>query len=45
LLLGGAIYVIVKFLKITPAALLVGLLVSVAAVMLEALYETIAAKY
>lgn len=45
LLVAGAIYVIVKFLKITPAALLVGLLVSVAAVMLEALYETIAAKY
>jgi hypothetical protein len=35
----------VKFLKITPAALLVGLLVSVAAVMLEALYELVASKY
>jgi ATP synthase I subunit len=45
LLVAGAIYVIVKFLKITPAALLVGLLVSVAAVMLEALYELVASKY
>jgi len=43
-LVAGAIYVIVKFLKITPAALLAGLLVSVAAVMLEALYEVIASK-
>jgi hypothetical protein len=34
----------VKFLKITPAALLVGLLVSVAAVMLEALYEVISSR-
>jgi ATP synthase I subunit len=41
---AGAIYVIVKFLKITPAALLVGLLVSVAAVMLEALYEVISSR-
>jgi hypothetical protein len=44
LLIGGAIYVIVKILKITPEALLAGLLVSVAAVVLEALYELIYAR-
>jgi len=44
LLIGGVIYAIVKILKITPAALLAGLLVSVAAVMLEALYELIYAR-
>jgi ATP synthase I chain len=43
-LFGGAIYVIVKILKITPAALLAGLLVTVAAVMVEALYELIYAR-
>ena len=44
LLFAGAIYVIVKILKITPAAPLAGLLVSAAAVMLEALYELIYAR-
>jgi hypothetical protein len=44
LLFGAAFYVIVKFLKITPASLLAGLLVSVAAVMLEILYELIYAR-
>ncbi len=44
LLFGGAIYVIVRVLKITPAVLLAGLLVSVVAVMLEALYELIYAR-
>jgi hypothetical protein len=44
LLIGGAIYAIVKILKITPEALLAGLLVSVAAVVLEALYELIYAR-
>jgi hypothetical protein len=44
LLFGGAIYVIVRILKITPAALVAGLLVSVAAVMLEILYELIYAR-
>jgi hypothetical protein len=40
----GVIYVIVKVLKITPAAVLAGLLVTFAAVMLEALYELIYAR-
>jgi hypothetical protein len=44
LLFGGAIYVIVRILKITPAVPLAGLLVSVAAVLLEALYELIYAR-
>jgi hypothetical protein len=44
LILGALIYGIVKILKITPAALLAGLLVSVAAVTLEALYELIYAR-
>ena len=44
LLIGGVIYAIVKVLKITPAPLLAGLLVSVAAVTLEALYELIYAR-
>jgi hypothetical protein len=39
LVFGAAIYVIVKILKITPASLLAGLLVSVAAVILEIFYE------
>jgi hypothetical protein len=39
LLFGGAIYAIVRVLKITPAALLAGLLVSLAAVIVEILYE------
>jgi hypothetical protein len=41
LLFGAIIYVIVKFLKITPAAPLAGLLATVAAVMIEALYELV----
>jgi hypothetical protein len=40
----AVIYVIVKVLKITPAAVLAGLLVTFAAVMLEALYELIYAR-
>lgn len=40
----GVIYVIVRVLKITPAAVLAGLLVTFAAVMLEALYELIYAR-
>ena len=44
LFIGGAIYAIVKLLKITPAAILAGLLVSIAAVILEALYELIYAR-
>jgi hypothetical protein len=44
LIFGGVIYVIVKVLKITPAAVLAGLLVTIAAVMLEALYELIYAR-
>lgn len=41
LLVGGAVYVIVKFLEITLAAVLAGLFVSVAAVIIEILYELI----
>jgi hypothetical protein len=44
LIYAGVIYVIVKVLKITPAAVLTGLLVTFAAVMLEALYELIYAR-
>ena len=44
LIFGGVVYVIVKVLKITPAAVLAGLLVTFAAVMLEALYELIYAR-
>ncbi len=44
LLFGAVIYVIVKFLKITPAAPLAGLLATVAAVMIEALYELVRSK-
>jgi ATP synthase I chain len=43
-LIAGAVYVIVKSLNITPAAVFAGLLVSTAAVMVEALYELITAK-
>ena len=43
-IIGAVIYAIVKILKITPAALLAGLLVSVAAVTIEALYELIYAR-
>ena len=44
LIFGGVTYVIVKVLNITPAAVLAGLLVTFAAVMLEALYEFIYAR-
>ncbi len=44
LLFGAVIYGIVKFLKITPAAPLAGLLATVAAVMIEALYELVRSK-
>ena len=37
-LIGATVYVIVSFLGVTPAALIVGLLVSFAAVILELLY-------
>ena len=39
LFIGGAIYVIVRVFKITPVAPLAGLLVTVAAVIVEALYQ------
>ena len=41
LLIGCAIYVIVKFLGVTPAAVVWGLLAAFAAVILEILYEFI----
>jgi hypothetical protein len=41
LLIGCAIYVIVKFLGVTPAAVVWGLLAAFAAVILEILYELI----
>ena len=41
LLIGGAIYVIVRFLGVTPAAVVWGLLAAFAAVILEILYELI----
>jgi hypothetical protein len=41
LLIGCAIYVIVRFLGVTPAAVVWGLLVAFAAVILEILYELI----
>jgi hypothetical protein len=44
LLVAGAVYVIVKLLEITLAAVLAGLFVSVAAVILEILYELIYAR-
>jgi hypothetical protein len=44
LLVAGVVYVIVKLLEITLAAVLAGLFVSVAAVILEILYELIFAK-
>jgi len=44
LLVAGAVYAIVKLLEITLAAVLAGLFVSVAAVILEILYELIFAK-
>jgi hypothetical protein len=37
-LIGGAVYVIVKFLGIAPVAMIVGLLASFAAVVVELLY-------
>jgi hypothetical protein len=44
LLIAGAVYAIVKLLGITPAAVVVGLLVSVAAVVLELLYELVTSR-
>ena len=41
LLIGGAIYVIVKYLEVNLTAILAGLFVSVAAVVIELLYELI----
>ncbi len=41
LLIGGAIYVMIKFLEVTPLAVLWGLLAAFAAVILEILYELI----
>lgn len=41
LLLGGIIFVIIKYLEVSFAAVFAGLLVSVAAVILEILYELI----
>ncbi|HUA82898.1 MAG TPA: ATP synthase subunit I [Bryobacteraceae bacterium] len=38
-LIGGAIYVIVRYLEVSPMALLAGLFASVAAVLAEVLYE------
>lgn len=38
-LIGGAIYVIVKYLEVSPMALLAGLFASIAAVLAEVLYE------
>ncbi|MEO7145361.1 MAG: ATP synthase subunit I [Bryobacteraceae bacterium] len=41
LLIGGAIYVIVKYLEVNLVAILLGLFVSIAAVIAELLYELI----
>ena len=38
-LIGGAIYVIVKYLEVSPMALLAGLFAAAAAVLVEILYE------
>lgn len=43
-LVGGAVYVIVKVLEITPMAVLAGLFVPAAAVIIEILYELIYAR-
>jgi hypothetical protein len=44
LLIAGGVYVIVKLLDITPGAVFVGLLVTTAAVIVEALYELVASE-
>jgi hypothetical protein len=44
LLVGGAVYVIVRILEITPMAVFAGLFVSAAAVIIEILYELIYAR-
>jgi hypothetical protein len=44
LLIAGGVYVIVKLLNITPGAVFVGLLVTTAAVVVEALYELVASE-
>jgi hypothetical protein len=44
LLIAGGVYVIVKLLNITPGAVFVGLLVTTAAVIVEALYELAASE-
>ena len=44
LLIAGGVYVIVKLLNITPATVFVGLLVTTAAVVIEALYELVASE-
>ncbi|PYT19402.1 MAG: hypothetical protein DMG59_00360 [Acidobacteria bacterium] len=44
LIVGGAIYAIVKVLEISLAAVLIGLFVSVAAIIIEILYELIYAR-
>ena len=41
LLIGGAIYVIVRYLEVSLVAILVGLFVSIAAAIIEILYELI----
>ena len=41
LLIGSAVYLIVRFLGVTPAAVVWGLLAAFAAVILEILYELI----
>jgi hypothetical protein len=43
-LIAGGVYVIVKLLNITPGAVFVGLLVTTAAVVIEALYELAASE-
>jgi hypothetical protein len=43
-LIGGAIYVIVRYLEVSPMALLAGLFASIAAVLAEVLYELVFSK-
>jgi len=44
MLVGGAVYVIVKVLEVTPMAVLAGLFVTAAAVIIEILYELVFAR-
>jgi len=44
ILLAGALYVIVKVLGITPVAVVAGLLVSFAAVIVGLLYQSVTSK-